>query len=169
VSRALLVIDVQEDYFAGGVLPLWHAEEIETRIVSAIGQALLAGDKVVLVQHISTAPNGLFAAGSPGSAIRPPIIAAARDAPIVVKQHADAFQNTDLMEHLVGIDELLICGMMTQNCVVFTAMSRDADGFRVQVLGDLCTAPTQTVHQIALNALGSKMEVGTEADIWDLP
>ena len=166
MTRALLVIDIQNEYFPGGALPLWRAEETETRIVSAIGQALAAGDKVVLVRHVSTATAGLFVADGQGVGIRPAILAAAKDAPIVTKHFADAFQDTGLAAHLVAIEELVVCGMMTQNCVVFTALSRAADGLRVKVAGDLCTAPSEIVHKIALNALNSKTEVTTAQQIW---
>ncbi|MFC0243336.1 cysteine hydrolase family protein [Rhodopseudomonas telluris] len=166
MARALLVIDIQNDYFTGGALPLWQAEETETRLVAAIGKARAAGDRIILVQHVSTAAQGPFVAGSAGVAIRPAILAAAGEAPIVTKHVADAFQDTDLATHLSGIDQLLVAGMMTQNCVVFTAMSRAADGLRVKVLSDLCTAPTAVVHQVALNALASKTEVATAAEVW---
>jgi len=166
MPRTLLVIDIQNDYFPGGALPLWEAEETEARILSAIGQARAAGDRVVLVQHVSKAAAGLFAANQPGTAIRPAVRAAAGDAPVVTKHVADAFQDTDLLAHLAGTDTLLVCGMMTQNCVVFTALSRAADGLALTVIGDLCTAPTQTVHRIALNALGSKLPVVSAADVW---
>ncbi|GGF70725.1 isochorismatase [Azorhizobium oxalatiphilum] len=166
MTRTLLVIDIQNDYFPGGVLPLWQAEETEQRIVAAIGQARAAGDKIVLVRHISVAETGLFAAGGAGNHIRSAILDAAGDAPVVTKHVADSFQETDLAHHLSGTDELLVCGMMTQNCVVFTALSRAADGFQVQVLGDLCTAPTETVHRIALNALQSKTRVITAEQAW---
>ncbi|MBI5132063.1 MAG: isochorismatase family protein [Rhodopseudomonas palustris] len=166
MARALLVIDIQNDYFAGGALPLWQAEETEARLVAAIGKARAAGDRVILVQHVSTAPTGPFVAGSVGVAIRPAILAAAGEAPIVTKHVADAFQDTDLATHLNGIDDLLVAGMMTQNCVVFTALSRAADGLRVRVVGDLCTAPTGVVHQVALNALASKTEVAAAAEVW---
>jgi len=166
MPRTLLVIDIQNDYFPGGVLPLWQPEETEARIVSAIGKARAAGDRVVLVRHVSKAKAGLFAADGPGVAIRPAILEAAGDAPVVTKHVADAFQDTDLASYLEGTDELLVCGMMTQNCVVFTAMSRAADAWRVRVLGDLCTAPTEVVHKIALNALGSKTQVVDSAAVW---
>jgi nicotinamidase-related amidase len=161
-----LVIDIQNDYFPGGTLPLWSPEEVEARIVSAIGHARAASEKIILVRHVSTAATGLFATDGPGIAIRPAVLAAAGNVPIVTKQYADAFQNTSLMEHLAGIDELLVCGMMTQNCVVFTAMSRAADRFQIRVVSDLCTAPTETVHRIALNALGSKTQVVTATEVW---
>lgn len=164
MSRTLLVIDVQNEYFPGGGLPLWQAEETEARIVEAIGKARASGDKVVLVRHVSPGTTGLFASGSPGSAIRPAILAAAGDAPVVTKHHADAFQETDLAVHLDGSDELLVTGMMTQNCVVFTALSRDADNLDVKVIGDLCTAPTEVVHRVALGGLQSKALL--VADAW---
>lgn len=166
MARALLVIDVQNEYFSGGLLPLWQPEDAEARVVAAIAQAQAAGDKIVLVRHASKAETGLFAASGPGSAIRPAILAAAPDAPVVVKQFADAFQDTDLASHLAEIDELLICGMMTQNCVVFTSLSRAADGMTVRVAGELCTAPTEVVHNIALNALKSKGLVTSANELW---
>ncbi|MBO9097065.1 MULTISPECIES: cysteine hydrolase family protein [unclassified Rhizobium] len=166
MDRTLLVIDIQNDYFSGGALPLWQADETESNILSAIAKARAAGDKVVLVQHISAASAGLFAKDGAGAAIRDNVLKAADNAPVVIKSSADAFQDTDLAGHLDGTDELLICGMMTQNCVVFTAMSRAADGMVVKVIGDLCTAPTETVHRIALNALGSKLPVLVAADVW---
>ncbi|MFZ5739721.1 MAG: cysteine hydrolase family protein [Pseudomonadota bacterium] len=166
MARAFLVIDIQNEYFAGGALPLWQAEETEARLVAAIGKARTAGDRIILVQHVSTAATGPFVAGSAGVAIRPAIVVAAGDAPIITKHVADAFQDTDLAQHLTGIDQLLVAGMMTQNCVVFTAMSRSADGLRIKVVSDLCTAPTAVVHQIALNALASKIDVATAAEVW---
>ena len=166
MTRALVVIDIQKDYFPGGALPLWQAEETESRILDAIARARAAGDRVILVRHLAPAGTGLFAEDGAGSEIRPAVLAAAGDAPVVIKRFADSFQGTDLMDHLDGVDTLLVCGMMTQNCVVFTAMSRDADPFALRVIGDLCTAPIAPVHLIALSALASKTEVVTAADIW---
>lgn len=166
MARTLLIIDVQNEYFQGGLLPLWKSDEIERAIVAAIARARASQEQVILVQHVSKATSGLFADGSPGSLIRPAILAAAGDAPIVIKSVADAFQGTDLSSFLADTDELLICGMMTQNCVVFTSLSRAADGLTIKVIGDLCTAPMEIVHNIALNALESKGLVVAAAELW---
>lgn len=166
MARALLIIDIQNDYFPGGVLPLYQAEEVETRIVEAIVRAKAAGDRILLVQHISPLKEGLFASGSSGAEIRPAILDAAGAVPVVIKQFADAFQDTELASHLEGIDELLICGMMTQNCVAFTAMSDDARPYRVRVVEELCAAPSEMVHRIALKALASKRDVSRVAELW---
>lgn len=166
MTRALLIIDIQQDYFGGGALPLHRADDVETAVLGAIAQAKRAGDRIVLVRHVSDAPTGLFAETGSGIEVRPAVLAAAHDAPVVTKRFADAFQETNLDKHLDGVTELLICGMMTQNCVVFTAMSEAAKGFDVSVIGDLCTAPAEIVHLIALSALKSKLRVVTAASIW---
>ena len=166
MTRALLIIDIQNDYFSGGVLPLHQSQDVETRIVKTIQCASKTGDRIILVRHISQSVTGLFAANANGNAIRPDILKAATGAPVVIKKFADAFQDTDLSNYLKGVTDLLICGMMTQNCVVFTAMSELAKGYNVTIIGDLCTAPTEIVHKIALNALASKLNVQSAADIW---
>lgn len=120
------------------------------------------------MRHVSQAKSGPFAAEGIGIAIRPAILNAVRDASVVTKQSADAFQENNLAQHLNGVSTPLVCGMMTQNCVVFTAMSRAADGFEVCVISDLCAAPTGMVHQIALNALRSKLLVRNATEIWPL-
>ncbi|WP_312936901.1 isochorismatase family protein [Pseudomonas sp.] len=166
MSRALVVIDIQNDYFADGVLPLHDAEATAANICAAIERARQAGDRIVLVQHHSTEPTGLFAAGSAGAALRPAVLDVAQGAPIVLKHLADAFQETDLASHLHNVETLLICGMMTQNCVAFTAMSKAAEAFDVVVVEDLCAAPTEPVHLIALSALRSKLTVRRAEQVW---
>lgn len=166
MSRALIVIDVQNDYFAGGFLPLFDAESVEEKIIATIGRAKAMGDRIVLIRHISASAAGLFARGGDGSLIRPAILDAAGDVPVVIKQVADAFQDTDLLRQLLGVDTLLICGMMTQNCVAFTALSEAGQAFDTQVIGDLCAAPNEIVHKIALNAIASKRRLVLSTEIW---
>ncbi len=156
--RALVVIDLQNDYFSDGKFPLWNAEAILENIEQAIAKAKAAGIPVVLVQHVVAGSNGtapFFNEGTHGVEIHSRIIAAAPDAPIVVKRFADSFLETTLEEtlHKLGVDELLICGMMTQNCVTHTAISKSAEKYKVMVLPDCCTTVSQILHVIALRAI----------------
>jgi len=52
--------------------------------------------------------------------------------------------------------ELLICGMMTQNCVTHTALSRSAEKFGVAILADCCTTVNAMLHLIALHAVSTR-------------
>lgn len=159
MRQALLVIDLQNDYFPGGKFPLWEAEAVLDRTLAAIGRAQGAGLPVLLVQHVASSVQApFFQAGTEGVALHPRLLAAASDAPVIVKHHADAFHETDLAAHLqaLGVTDLLVCGMMTQNCVTHTVLSRQADAYAVTVIPELCTTVDPMIHGIALNALSTR-------------
>ena len=81
-KRALIVIDLQNDYFPGGLFPLWNTEETLRNILAAIGKARALGIPVIHVQHVANAAKGIapfFNAGTPGVDIHPEVFAAAPD------------------------------------------------------------------------------------------
>jgi nicotinamidase-related amidase len=169
MSKVLLVIDVQNDYFPGGKFPLWNTEETLANTVRAIGRAQAQAIPVVLIQHVADGNRGIapfFNAGTVGVEMHPAIRAAAPEAPVVVKAFADSFHLTDLESILAGVGatELLVCGMMTQNCVTHTAISRAAEKYAVTVLTDCCTTVDQMIHLIALNALSTRVTLATTAE-----
>lgn len=164
MRKALLVIDLQNDYFPGGNYPLWQPEAALARVLEAMAAAQAAGMPVVLVQHVADPAKGtspFFNQGSEGVQIHPAVLAAAPGAPVVVKGHADSFRDTTLEATLdgLGVDSLLVCGMMTQNCVTHTAISKAAERYEVTVLGDACTTVDRMVHGMALNALAPRVPV----------
>lgn len=164
MSKALLVIDIQNDYFPGGRFPLWNPETTLASVEGAIRAARDKGIPVVLVQHIANAAPGaapFFNEGTEGAAIHPRILAAAKEAPVVVKHFADSFEKTALETTLrgLGATELLVCGMMTQNCVTHTAISRAAEAYDVSILQDCCTTVSEMIHLIALNAVTNRVKV----------
>lgn len=160
-QQVLIVIDIQNDYFPGGQFAQWQAEETLTRIEALIARAHREDIPVVLVQHVGSQTSPFFRPETPGVDLHPRLIDAAPQAPIVVKKHADAFLETALTETLAALkaEQLLICGMMTQNCVTHTAISRAAENFQVKLVADACTSVSQIIHRIALNALGDRVEV----------
>jgi nicotinamidase-related amidase len=161
VGRALIVIDVQNDYFPGGNFPLWNADGTLAGVERAMSRARQQGIPVVIVQHVAAGPSPFLGAGTPGVAVHPRIASAAPDAPLVVKAAADAFLKTTLAETLatLGATELLVCGMMTQHCVTHTAISKFAEKYDVTVLADACTTVSEVLHAIALSALSARVRV----------
>ncbi len=160
-QAALIVIDVQNDYFPTGAYPLHDTQAVLERTVQAVRSAQAQGLPVVLVQHVAKGPSPFFNADTEGVQIHPLLRAAAPDAPVVVKAHADSFLNTPLQTTLaaLGVDTLWLCGMMTHNCVTHTALSPQAQGYTVRVLEDLCTTVDPMIHAIALSALRDRVEV----------
>lgn len=164
---ALIVIDIQNDYFPTGAYPLHDTKAVLERTAQAVRRAQAQGVPVVLVQHVARGPSPFFNAGTDGVQIHPLLREAAPNAPVVVKGHADSFLNTTLQETLAaqGVDTLWLCGMMTHNCVTHTALSPQAQGYTVRVLEDLCTTVDPMVHAVALSALRDRVEVVGRASL----
>jgi nicotinamidase-related amidase len=162
--RTLVVIDLQNDYFPGGSFPLWNTEATLAQIERAIEKAHAAKIPVVIVQHIADSGHGIapfFNKDTIGADVHPRIRAAAPDAPVVIKTFADSFVATTLEATLqqLGTQELLVCGMMTQNCVTHTAISKSAEKYQVRILPDCCTTVSEMLHQIALHAVSTRIEL----------
>jgi len=160
--KALLLIDLQNDYFPGGAFPLWNAEQTLANILAAIAKAKADGIDIIHIQHIADPKLGLspfFNKDTPGAEIRAEVRAAAPDAPVVIKAYADAFVETTLEQTLAerGVTELLVAGMMTQNCVSHTAISKTAEKYKVTILTDCTTTVSEMLHLIALHAVSTRV------------
>lgn len=109
----------------------------------------------------ASAAAGFFSEGTPGVELHPRVHAAAPRAVVVEKAFADSFHQTVLDQTLerLGVTELLVAGMMTQNCVTHTAISKAAEKYQVTVLSDCCTTVDANIHGFALNALGTRVRV----------
>jgi nicotinamidase-related amidase len=169
MSKALLVIDLQNDYFPGGKFPLWNTDVTFQNIERAIEKAKAQNIPVVVIQHIADSSLGIapfFNQGTTGADVHPRILAAAPNAPVVVKQFADSFVKTTLEETLtkLGATELLVCGMITQNCVTHTAISKSAEKYKVSILADCCTTVSEMLHNIALHAVSTRVPPVSSGD-----
>ncbi len=162
MKKALLVIDVQNDYFPSGKLPLWNTDATLSSIHDAIRSAEEKGMPVILVQQLTDPKTAsFFNPGTEGAAIHSRVREAAPNARIVTKHFADSFYQTNLDEVLseLGVTTLLVCGMMTQNCVTHTAVSKTAEKYEVIILADCCTTVSELIHKIALRAIATRLSV----------
>jgi nicotinamidase-related amidase len=162
MSQALLLIDVQNDYFPEGKFPLWNTTETLHNIQNAIELAKKKNIPIIHIQHIADPAMGLapfFNKDTSGADIHSSILESAPNAPIVIKSFADGFVNTNLEAtlNLLGTTELFIAGMMTQNCVTHTAISKSAEKYKVTVLPDCCTTVDVMIHNIALHAVSTRV------------
>lgn len=166
MKKALLVIDLQNDYFPGGKFPLWNTDVVLENIERAIARANAQGIPVIHIQHVAKGVAPFFNEGTPGADIHPRILTATPNAPVVVKEFADSFEKTNLEETLakLGVTDLLVCGMMTQNCVTHTAISKAAEKYNVTVVVDCCTTVSEILHQIALHALSTRVKLAPSSE-----
>lgn len=160
MKKALVVIDVQNDYFPEGAFPLWNAEQALAANLKAIESAKQQDIPVILVQHVADASAPFFRPGTQGVEIHSQILEAAPDAPVVVKHQADSFLETELKAILdrLEVQELILSGMMTHNCVTHTALSPQVDSYNAKVLSPGTTTVSEVIHLLALHALSARIE-----------
>ncbi|MCM2296741.1 isochorismatase family protein [Rhodoferax sp.] len=161
MKKALIVIDIQNDYFPGGAFTLENANEACKGAVEAIEQAKRDGWLVVGVQHVNSADAPAFKPDTEGVKIHNTIAAALGDAPIVVKSEADSFFKTNLVQIVrdASITDLYLTGMMTQHCVTHTALSPQASDMKVHIIAKGCAAPAKALSDLALQGLSARCDV----------
>ena len=163
-QRALVVIDVQKDYFPGGVWALPDAERTLPHIASLIERSRSRGEPVVFIQHVTPAGSPVFAQGTPGMEFAAGLDVRPGD-PVFQKRHPSSFQDTGLAAWISkeGVRELDVCGYMTHMCCDTTTRESYSRGFSVRLFSDATAArelvvegskmPHDTVHRVSLGAL----------------
>lgn len=136
--RALLVIDVQNEYVTGNLRIEYPPLDTSLpNIAIAMDAARAAGVPVIVVQH--DAPEGfpVFAQGSPGWQLHP-IVAGRHADHRINKSMGSVFAGTDLRQWLAAhaIDTLAVVGYMTHNCDAATIYHAAHDGLNVEFLSD---------------------------------
>jgi nicotinamidase-related amidase len=166
-KRALIVVDIQNDYFAGGRCPLVGIDAAADNAARAIAAARDAGDLVVHIRHeFHSADAPFFAPGSEGARIHPK--AQSQDSEtVIVKHFPNAFRDTGLKALLdkSGIEEVTIVGAMSHMCVDAATRAACDFGYKVTVVHDACatrdltfnevTVPAAQVHAAFMAALAS--------------
>ncbi|ASN40729.1 MAG: isochorismatase family protein [Paeniglutamicibacter terrestris] len=180
--RALIVIDVQNDYFAEeGPLAIQYPDRFESlaNITRAIDLAHKQGMPIVSVQHEYPAGAPVFAQGSEGWKLHPEIASRRTDSwKHLVKSYSSVFAGTDFEAWLREnkIETITIVGYMTNNCDLATAVEAEPRGIAVELLSDASgaihlaneagTASAQQVHETLMVLLQSSMAAVASTDDW---
>jgi nicotinamidase-related amidase len=165
MTTALLLIDIQNDYFPNGRMPLEKSTEACSKAQEVLQAYRSKQLPVIHVQHISTRPDAVhFLPCTKGVEIHPDV-APLKNETVVKKHYPNSFKDTTLLNHLTKhkINHLVVVGMMTHMCVEATVRAAYDLGFSCTVLHDACATrnlefssmmiPAQTVHHAFLAAL----------------
>lgn len=164
-DTALLVIDIQNDYFADGAMALEGAEAAAENARGAIQAFRRRALPVIHVRHLSVRPGAtFFLPGTPGADIHE-LVRPLDGETVFEKNFPNSFRATALQRTLEerGIRKLAVAGMMTHMCVDATVRQAADLGYGVTLLGDACatraqsfggeTVPARQVHAAFLAAL----------------
>ena len=144
-KTALVLVDIQNDYFEGGLWPVHKMQEVSENAARLLQNARDKGDTIIHVRHeFPTDDAPFFRPGSPGAQIHESV-APAEGEPVILKHRPNSFHNTSLHEDLTakGITDVIVCGAMSQMCIDATARAAVDFGYAVTVVEDACGAKEQ--------------------------
>lgn len=165
MKTALLLVDIQNDYFPGGRNPLVGSLAAGDQAGRLLALARSRGLPVIFIQHISTRPGAsFFLPGTPGCEIHQSVAVLPSET-IFQKHYPNSFRDTPLLDALRGlaVERLVICGMMTHMCIDATVRAAYDLGFENRLAADACATkdlsyngqliPAASVHASFLAAL----------------
>jgi nicotinamidase-related amidase len=175
MKSALILIDIQNDYFPGGNLELVGMTQAAAKareVLTACRQARLP---LVHVQHVSLGTDATFFRPHTVGVNIHESLQPLDGEPVIRKHYPNAFRETGLLEALktAGTEELVICGAMSHMCIDATTRAAFDYGLRCTVIHDACasrdlvfaslTIPAAHVHGAFMAALGMRY-----ARVWSL-
>lgn len=152
-QQALVIIDIQNDYFAGGKMPLVGSDKAVENAQLVLEEFRKKGLPVIHIQHISVRPEaGFFLPDTKGAEIHA-AVTPVKGEKLIVKHYPNSFRETELLGYLKeqGISDLVICGMMTSMCVDATTRAAKDYGYNCTVIGDACAAPNLQIDGKAVS------------------
>lgn len=157
-KTALVIVDVQNDYFPGGKWELSGQIEAAQKVQRLLMDARAKGLPIVHIQHVVESESApFFQAGSDGVKIHESVLPLNGE-PVITKHFANGFLETNLKDVLdkQGVKHLVVCGSMTHNCIDETVRAAVDQGYTATIINDACatldmehdgeTIPAKHVH-----------------------
>jgi nicotinamidase-related amidase len=166
MTNALVLVDLQNDYFPGGAMELAGMEAAAAQAAKLLSACRSRAWPIFHVQHLARRPGAtFFIPGTPGAEIHPAVKPRPGET-VLTKNYPNSFRDTGLAEMLkgAGIEELVIAGAMSHMCIDATTRAAADFGFECVVAHDACATtdvefkgkkvPADKVHAAFMSALG---------------
>jgi len=176
MTTALLLVDIQNDYFPDGAMALERMDAAAANAARLLAGFRDRGLPTFHVRHLSVRPGAtFFVPGTPGAEIHPSVAPRAGE-PLVEKNFPNSFRGTDLEQRLRGasVDGLVIAGAMSHMCIDATTRAAFDQGFKCTVAEDACATralefgrrslPASDVHAAFMAALAAPYAKITSTD-----
>lgn len=154
MNKALLIIDIQNDYFENGAATLVGAEKAAENAKLILIQFRKQNLTVVHIQHIAKRPDATFLIPkTKGVEIHESVLPISNER-VITKYFPNSFRDTGLLQYLRSkkITDLVICGMMTHMCVDSTTRAAKDLKFNCVVVGDACATKDLEINGVMVKA-----------------
>jgi nicotinamidase-related amidase len=140
MKTALLIIDIQNDYFEGGTMTLVNADNASKNAKIILEKFRKEYLPIIHIQHIANKPDATFFLPDTFGAEIHKNVKPETDEKVILKHFPNSFRETELLNFLKenDITDLIICGMMTHMCVDATVRAANDIGFNCKLISDAC-------------------------------
>ena len=165
MKAALLLVDIQNDYFPGGRMELVGMVEASSKAAALLSCFRENQWPVFHIQHIAVRQGAtFFLPDTRGSEIHDSV-KPLPDEIVIQKHQINSFRDTQLLDNLktAAIERVVVCGAMSHMCVEAAARAAADFGFDCVVVHDACatrnvqfkdqTISAQQVHGSSMAAL----------------
>ena len=166
MKKALLIIDVQNDYFPNGKCPLYKPEAALNTIKDLLKKFRKQNLPVIYIRHESL-QGTFFNPNTDGVQIHHDIKPLDTET-VIVKHEPNSFYETNLHHKLIEseITELVVCGMMTHIYIDTTVRAAKDYGYQITLISDGCatkdlewngvTLPATLIQNVYMASLNKK-------------
>jgi nicotinamidase-related amidase len=154
MSKALIVIDIQNDYFENGAMELSGALKASENAAKIIKKFRSEEQPVIHIQHLSIAPGSFFFLPETEGVEIHSNVKPLESEKVITKYYPNSFRDTDLLEYLKAnnITELVFAGMMTHMCIDATVRAAKDFEFECTVIADACATRDLEVNGLEVKA-----------------
>ena len=155
MKTALLLIDLQNDYFPNGKMELVGIDTASQNAKSLLEHFRSTSQPIIHIQHISTRPTATFFLPDTRGAEIHESVKPIHGETVIKKNSPNSFQKTDLLKTLQNLNtkKLVIAGAMTHMCIdATTRAAKDLD-FECTLIHDACATRDLTFNEITVPAL----------------
>lgn len=177
MTQALVLVDIQNDYFPGGAMELQGMEAAAERAAAVLAHFRMRGWPVFHIQHVSTRPGATFFLPDTTGVEHHASVVPRAGEPVVRKHFPNSFRDSILLGGLraAGAEQLVIAGAMSHMCIDATTRAAFDLGYGCTVVADACatrdlvfngeTVAAASVHAAFMAALASPYARVVAADV----
>jgi nicotinamidase-related amidase len=154
MTQALLLIDIQNDYFPGGAMELVGSTLAGIQAGKLLAAFRQKSRPVIHIQHISIRQGAtFFLPDTEGVRIHASVAPGAGET-VLRKNYPNSFRETPLLEHLRKHDvaQLVIAGMMTHMCIDTSTRAAADLGFQCVLAHDACATKALSFGGVTVSA-----------------
>ena len=154
MKQALLLVDVQNDYFESGKSELFNTVKTLDNIWKILTKFRENNSTVIHIQHVNIRDEATFFLPNTEGVEINEKVAPLKSEHLIKKHFPNSFLNTNLADILREnkIDSVVICGMMSHICIDSTVRAAKEFGLEVILIEDACTTKDLTLNNFAIKA-----------------